>query len=45
MSVFLDNQELSLLATAGDGQAQFCLALRYAHGEGLQQSWPKAEYW
>ena len=41
----LDNHELLLLATAGDAQAQFCLALRYGHGEGLQQYWPKAVYW
>lgn len=45
MSDHLDTHDLSLLATAGDATAQFCLAQRYTGGEGVQQSSRNAAYW
>ncbi|KAE8753402.1 hypothetical protein FSO04_45390 [Paraburkholderia madseniana] len=45
MSDHLDTHDLSLLATAGDATAQFNLAVRYADGEGVQQSCRHAAYW
>ncbi|CAG9202778.1 MULTISPECIES: tetratricopeptide repeat protein [Burkholderia cepacia complex] len=45
MSDYQDAHDLSLRATAGDAQAQFVLAERYANGEGVQQSSRNATYW